>query len=102
MKSFGARPESTAPLKNNAASSSATKSWANCKQFRAKSRNQVLTCTSSDNCVVRTRHCWPMVSCDHEDHLNELGACRWKKLLEPEQGKNTSDAQVLGKDIRYP
>mmetsp|Transcript_83483 Transcript_83483/g.150615 ORF Transcript_83483/g.150615 Transcript_83483/m.150615 type:complete len:317 (+) Transcript_83483:664-1614(+) len=78
---------------------SSAKARADGQEATAEGANQVLAGARRDNGVVGAAHRWAVVCCDLQDHLDELGAFPGQLTPEPEQGEDTSDAQVLLEDL---
>mmetsp|Transcript_115199 Transcript_115199/g.372314 ORF Transcript_115199/g.372314 Transcript_115199/m.372314 type:complete len:354 (+) Transcript_115199:287-1348(+) len=77
----------------------AAKARAYRQKAAAKSRHQVLACTSCHNGVVRSTHSGTVVRCDHENHLNKLRALLRQLPAEPQQRQNAADAQILAENL---
>ena len=94
-----------------------TESATDGQETRCQRGDQVLARTGGDNGVHGTvidvsglftyrrminhlpRHSGTVVSCQHQDHLNELGGPWGQTPLEPQQADNTAKADVLLEDV---
>jgi hypothetical protein len=70
------------------------------KETSNEGRNEVLSGTSGDDGVHRSRNGGSVVGGELENHLEELGGVGGKATLEPEEGDDTSDSDLLREDVR--
>lgn len=64
-----------------------------------KSTDQVLASTGGDDSVHGTRDGGAVVSCEHENHLQELAGVAGDTTTEPQERHDTANANVILEDI---
>eukprot|EP00052_Salpingoeca_macrocollata_P018756 m.154460 g.154460 ORF g.154460 m.154460 type:complete len:427 (-) comp20789_c0_seq1:2231-3511(-) len=79
---------------------STAKAITNGEQPGAERRHQIFSRARSHNGVVRARHGWPVVGCDHQAHFDEFAGIGRQAALEPEQADDASDSNVVLENIR--
>merc|ERR1740131_892139 len=93
-------PESNASVNMVAAPSRAPRPIPDSEQSRHQGTHQIFTSSGTHDGVVSSRHCWSVICCDHQTHLQKLAGVRGQPSLEPKERKHSSDSHILSKHLR--
>lgn len=65
------------------------------QKSRNQGRNQILSGSSADDCVVSARHSRPVIGCNHQTHFDKLASIDGQTTLKPQQRNDSTNAQIL-------
>ena len=77
-----------------------TEARANGQETSDQRADEILAGTGGDNGVHGTGHGGTVIGSKHENHLKELGSVVGKTAAEPEKGHDTTNTDLLPKDVR--